>query len=182
MELRKAEAYIRRTGEAADRLGLAPGRPARMTTPIAAHKATARHPGDLLLPPMPLAVRNASGGAHGSRMAHKRRTGTVMQRAQETLAHKMGTLPQDQSHTDDALKDCLAMYEGPLPQDVTAALSRLCKLNCQLTAQVDDALVELGSQGALDLDGMGGARTPAAAAPLVASTAPTGAVAIVATA
>ena len=74
------------------------------------------------------------------------------------------------------------MYEGPLLQDVIATLSRLFKLNCQLTAQIDDALIELGSQGVLDLDGMGGTRTPTAVAPLVASTAPTGAVAIIATA
>lgn len=67
-----------------------------------------------------------------SRLALKWWIGTMMQWAQETLGRKMGTLLQGQSLTDEDLKDYLAMY-GPLPQDVIVALSRLFKLDYQLT-------------------------------------------------
>lgn len=56
----------------------------------------------------------------------------------------MGTLPKDRSLTEDALKEYLAMFEAPLPQDTITALSQLFKTDCQLTPLADDALIELG--------------------------------------
>lgn len=68
----------------------------------------------------------------------------MLHRAQEALAHKLGTLPKDRPLTETALKDYLATFEAPLPEDTISALAQLFKVDCHLTQQADAALVEMG--------------------------------------
>lgn len=67
----------------------------------------------------PQLVRRRSVGCvnlrRSARLAVKRRTGSMMHRAQEALAHKLGTLPKDQPLTDEVLKHYLATFKAPLP-------------------------------------------------------------------
>lgn len=67
-------------------------------------------------PPQPTCRRttrcvNLRRSAH---LAAKRRSGSVMHRAQEALAHKLGTLPKDQPLMDDVLIEYLATFEAPI--------------------------------------------------------------------
>ena len=70
----------------------------------------------------------------------------MLLRAQEALAHKLGTLPKDQPLTDAALKDYMDSFKAPLSPDSVAALSDLFRLDCHLTAAADEALANLGGQ------------------------------------
>lgn len=81
-----------------------------------------------------------------SHLAIKRRSGSMLHRTQETLARKLGILPKDEALSEEALKEYLAMYNVPLPQDTIEALTHLFKLDYQLTTQADSALLELGGQ------------------------------------
>lgn len=47
----------------------------------------------------------------------------MLHRVQETLAHKLGTLPQDQTLTKDTLKDYLHLFDDPLPQETIVTFS-----------------------------------------------------------
>lgn len=76
----------------------------------------------------------------------------MLHRVQETLAHKLGTLPQDQTLTKDTLKDYLHMFDDPLPQETIVTFSCLLKLDCQLTAQANSTVLDLASHSEPDLD------------------------------
>lgn len=67
----------------------------------------------------------------------------MLHRAQEALARKLGTLPKVQPLTDNTLKEYITTFEARLPQDTIATLSRLFKMDCQLTSLADEALAEL---------------------------------------
>nr|CCI55297.1 PH01B001G05.20 [Phyllostachys edulis] len=58
-----------------------------------------------------------------TRLAAKRKPISMLQRAQEALAQKMGTLPTDQPLTEEALRDYLSSFDAPLPHDTIVALS-----------------------------------------------------------
>lgn len=79
-------------------------------------------------PPMPILVApvatqatrrrttrrfNLSNVHRSSRLASKQRLGTMMHRAQEALAHKMGMLPIERTLTEDALKEYLTNVRSP---------------------------------------------------------------------
>lgn len=97
----------------------------------------------------------------------------MLVRAQEALAHKLGTLPKDRPLTETALKDYLATFEAPLPEDTISALAQLFKVDCQLTQRADDALLELGGHPLMDSQEV-------AASPSQASTASLGGQAVAA--
>lgn len=90
----------------------------------------------------------------------------MLQRAQQTLAHRLGVLPQGECLIDEALKDYLTLYEGPLPQEVIVVLARLFKLDYHLTTEADNALIKLVGQGGCDLG------TPDSSGPSITSTSP----------
>lgn len=51
------------------------------------------------------------------------------------------------------LKNYIATFEAPLPQDTIVALSQLFELDYQLTSQVGDALAEIGGHCTSDSQG-----------------------------
>ena len=58
----------------------------------------------------------------------------MLHRAQEVLAHKLGTTSQESSFDDAALEDYKRLFDGPLSQEAIAALTSLFKLDCNLKA------------------------------------------------
>lgn len=66
----------------------------------------------------------------------------MLHRAQETLAHKLGMLLKESSLNEVAIADYMHLFDGPLSQEAIAALSNLFKLDCNLTVQIDDALIK----------------------------------------
>lgn len=133
-------------------------------------------------PPQPTRRRTAGAVSlrRSSRLAVKRRTGSMIHRAQEVLARKLGSLPKDQPLTDEALKRYIATFEAPLPQDAIAALSHLFKLDCQLTSHADEALAVLGGHSMQDSQGskdVGIPTTPIPTSPQTTNEAPGGLVA-----
>lgn len=102
----------------------------------------------------------------------------MLHRAQETLARKMGSLLKDQFKAKDVLKDYLAMFTGPLPQEAIAALSQLFKLDCQLMTQADDALTALEVQDTPAPQERDSEGTPPAFPPSPALASPAGAIVV----
>lgn len=51
---------------------------------------------------------------------------------------------------ETVLKEYLATFEAPLPEDTISALAQHFKVDCQLTKQADDALAEIGGHFLLD--------------------------------
>lgn len=133
-------------------------------------------PPSLLATPAPPQTRCAPGRLNlrrSIRLAAKKKSGSMLVRAQEALAHKLGTLPKDRPLTETALKDYLATFEAPLPEDTISALAQLFKVDCQLTQRADDALLELGGHPLMDSQEV-------AASPSQASTASLGGQAVAA--
>lgn len=75
----------------------------------------------------------------------------MLHRAQEALAHKLGTLPKE-STFDEAVY-YKRLFDGPLSQEAIAALTSLFKLDYNLTAQMDDTQLNHGGYRLLDACG-----------------------------
>lgn len=72
----------------------------------------------------------------------------------------------------DALADYMRSFNGPLTQQAIVMLSSLFKLDCHLTAQVDDALTDHDGLGMLGAEGMDVAHTRERVAPPLAGANP----------
>lgn len=59
----------------------------------------------------------------------------------ENTSMKMGTLPKECPLTEDALKEYIATFEAPIPQDTITALAQVFRTDCHLTSLADDALI-----------------------------------------
>ncbi|WVZ93660.1 LOW QUALITY PROTEIN: hypothetical protein U9M48_039625 [Paspalum notatum var. saurae] len=76
----------------------------------------------------------------------------IMQRAQRNLCRKLGLLADDDEMPfDAALQEFLALFRGPLPQEVIAALNVLFKLEDANAEVIDEALMQVAGDGISDL-------------------------------
>jgi hypothetical protein len=76
----------------------------------------------------------------------------AVQRAQRNLCLKLGLLDNELLPVEAALQDYIAMFHGPLPQDVIAALTAICNINDDNdAAEIDRALAGLVDDGIAEL-------------------------------
>jgi hypothetical protein len=69
----------------------------------------------------------------------KNRPMTQMQRAQQNLCRKLELLQDDLQPVEIALQEFVAMFNGPLPDQVIAALAEMFSLDDGPTMEIDDA-------------------------------------------
>lgn len=73
-------------------------------------------------------------------------------KAQINLCRQLGLAEEEQATMEEVLRDYIAMFSGPLPEHVIAALSTFFDLHSELAAEVlDGALLELAGDGLDDL-------------------------------
>jgi len=75
----------------------------------------------------------------------------AVQQAQLNLCRKLGLATDEQATVEQILAEYVAMYNGPLPSHMVAALSSLLGLDDDLTGQVDDAMIQLVGEGVEEL-------------------------------
>ena len=72
---------------------------------------------------------------------------TQMQRAQQNLCRKLGLLQDDLQPIETALQEFVAMFNGPLPDQVIAALAEMFNLDDSPAMEIDDALINMAGEG-----------------------------------
>ncbi|KAJ1262052.1 hypothetical protein BS78_09G077900 [Paspalum vaginatum] len=111
-------------------------------------------------PPPALAPERRRRPRRGFNMSKVRRSArldaaprlNVMQKAQRNLCRKLGLLNDDDLQTiEAALQDFVAMFDGPLPQHVIAALTSLFNLDNDDAEKIDQALAGLVDEGVAEL-------------------------------
>ncbi|CAN6197057.1 unnamed protein product [Urochloa humidicola] len=76
----------------------------------------------------------------------------ALQKAQHNLCRKLGLLENELLPVEAALQDFVAMFNGPLPQDIIAALSEVFNINNDDDAdELDHALASLVNEGIAEL-------------------------------
>ncbi|CAN6339097.1 unnamed protein product [Urochloa humidicola] len=76
----------------------------------------------------------------------------ALQKAQHNLCRKLGLLENGLLPVEAALQDFVAMFNGPLPQDIIAALSEVFNINNDDDAdELDHALASLVNEGIAEL-------------------------------
>lgn len=71
--------------------------------------------------------------------------------AEKLLCHRMGIVAEGEQITEAAIAKFASLFQGRLPDIAIATLRALFRLNCDLTAAVEEALVQHGRQGGLDV-------------------------------
>jgi hypothetical protein len=95
-------------------------------------------------------VFNMAPVRRSARLA-KRPVMPAMERAQRHLCRKLGIQAEDQDPIDGVLSDFVAMFQGPLPQHVIAALTALFDLDNEYADVVDNALLQHAGAAVGDL-------------------------------
>lgn len=76
-----------------------------------------------------------------------------MQRAQRNLCRKIRLLGDEIDPVESALQEFLAMFTGPLPQDIIPTLTEIFNINNADADELDDAMIALVGEGVDDLPG-----------------------------
>ncbi|KAJ1277176.1 hypothetical protein BS78_05G274900 [Paspalum vaginatum] len=97
-------------------------------------------------------VFNMSSVCRSARLASARPM-TQMQRAQKNLCRKLGLVQDELEPVETALQEFVAMFNGPLPADIIAALTEVLNLDNDDVNAADDALLKLVGEGLEDLAG-----------------------------
>ncbi|PUZ39842.1 hypothetical protein GQ55_9G375300 [Panicum hallii var. hallii] len=116
-----------------------PPRPAVLVEPQVERKTTAR----------PRHTYDMTNVRWSTRLAKKLALPAVQQ-AQVNLCRKLG-LADEHILVEQILAEYVAMYNGPLPSHVVAALSTVFRLDDKLTDELDDAMLELVGEGVEEL-------------------------------
>ena len=117
-----------------------PPRPAVLAMPQVQRKAPAR----------PRRSYDMSNVRRSARLAKKPALPAV-QRAQVNLCRKLGLVSDEHVPVEQILAEYVAMYNGPLPSQIVAALSSVFGLDDDLTDQLDGAMLELVGEGVQEL-------------------------------
>ncbi|KAJ1278632.1 hypothetical protein BS78_04G093600 [Paspalum vaginatum] len=113
-------------------------------------------PTKVLAPPAPCKRRrrsfNMSSVRRSARLAAARPM-TQLQRAQKNLCRKLGLVNDEQEPVESVLQEFIAMFSGPLPADIIAALTEIFNLDNEDICATDEALLKLAGEGVDDLAG-----------------------------
>jgi hypothetical protein len=76
---------------------------------------------------------------------------TQMQRAQRNLCRKLGFIHDELEPVETALQEYIAMFKGPLPQDVIAALTEIFNIGTEDACEAEEALLRMVGEGVEEL-------------------------------
>nr|TKW29048.1 hypothetical protein SEVIR_3G369800v2 [Setaria viridis] len=74
----------------------------------------------------------------------------AMQRAQHNLCRKLGLLTDEMQPIEAALQEFLSMFQGPVPQDIIAALTAIFNLDDPVAKQLDEAMATVAGEAIED--------------------------------
>ena len=94
-------------------------------------------------------VFDMSSVRRSARLSSKRPL-TQMQHAQRNMCRKLGIL-NELEPVEIALQEYVAMFSGPLPADIIAALTAIFNLEESVDTELDDALIGLAGEGVGDI-------------------------------
>ena len=77
---------------------------------------------------------------------------SIAKLAEKLLCHRMGIVAEGEQITEAAIAKFASLFQGRLPDIAIAALRALFRLDCDLSVAVEDALVQHGGQGGLDVN------------------------------
>ena len=86
-----------------------------------------------------------------ARLANAPRLGAV-RRAQRNLCRKLGMLQDELEPIENVLQEYLAMFSGPLPSEILAALTAAFNLDDEEVEQMDFDLAALVGDGIGDVE------------------------------
>jgi hypothetical protein len=75
----------------------------------------------------------------------------AIQKAQRNLYRKLGMGNDENKTIDEVLREFIAMYQGPLPPNILAAMTAIFDLEDDDAAALDDALLEHAGEAIQDL-------------------------------
>lgn len=75
----------------------------------------------------------------------------AVQRAQHNLCRKLGLLTDEMQPIKAALQEFLAMFQGPLPQDVITALTVAFNLEDPVAEELDEAMAVVAGEAIADI-------------------------------
>ncbi|KAJ1259498.1 hypothetical protein BS78_10G160600, partial [Paspalum vaginatum] len=93
---------------------------------------------------------NMSSVRRSARLAPARPM-TQLQRAKKNLCRKLGLVCDEQEPVDAVLQEFVAMFSGPLPVDIIAALTEIFNLDNGDVGAADEALLSIMGEGVDDL-------------------------------
>jgi hypothetical protein len=76
---------------------------------------------------------------------------TQMQRAQRNLCRKLGLVHDDLEPVETALQEYIAMFNGPLPPDVIAAMTEMFNIGTDEAQEAEEALIRMVGEGVEEL-------------------------------
>lgn len=88
---------------------------------------------------------------HSPRLRAKNKNMPIAKLAEKLLCHRMGIVAEGEQITEAAIAKFASLFQGRLPDIAIAALRALFRLDCDLSAAVEEALVHHGGQGGLDV-------------------------------
>ena len=84
------------------------------------------------------------------RLKAKRRAAPIAKQAEALLCRQLGVSNDVNQVTEEAVRDFISMFQKELPSVAIAALRALFRLDCNLVAAVEDALVAHGGAAAAE--------------------------------
>ncbi|XBI67578.1 hypothetical protein VPH35_046901 [Triticum aestivum] len=97
------------------------------------------------------------------RLQAKNREMPIAQLAERLLCQRMGVVEEGEMITEAAINKYVALFRGQLPDIAIAALRALFRLDCDLAAAVEDALLDHGGDAGLEPQDHGPAEATASA-------------------
>jgi len=94
----------------------------------------------------------------------------AIQKAQRNLCRKLGLLDSELQPIEAALQDFIAMFDGPLLQEIIAALTAMFNIDDDNAEEIDRTLVGLVDDGVAELEEVVGEMKARAGATLSATT------------
>ena len=75
----------------------------------------------------------------------------VVERAQRNLWRKLGISNDDFKPIEEVLQEFIAMFSGPVPQDIVATMTALFALDDDAEDEVNDTLLQMAGEAVDDL-------------------------------
>ena len=87
------------------------------------------------------------------RLKKKNRMMPIAQLAEKVLCQRLDIVREGETITEVAIQKFMEMFDGQLPDIAISVLRALFRMDCDLAAAVEDALVEHGGAAAVDQAG-----------------------------
>ncbi|XBJ02760.1 hypothetical protein VPH35_022066 [Triticum aestivum] len=88
---------------------------------------------------------------HSPPLRAKKRSMPIAKLVEQLMCHRLGIVDEGEQVTEEAIDKFTMMFQGLLPDITVAALRALFKMDCDLSAAVEESLIQYGGEGGPDL-------------------------------